>query len=70
MCCSEESTCDIVWAFRRPGNSAPLAPTRHAPNDPYVKEYFLAAVPEQGYHTDRYQIYGNRSRTWLLKPAS
>jgi len=24
--CIEESTCDIVGTFRRPGNSAPLAP--------------------------------------------
>jgi len=31
MCCFEESTCDIVGPFRRPGNCAHLIPPHYAP---------------------------------------
>jgi len=31
MYCIEDSTCDIVGTFRRPGNCAPLSPPRYAP---------------------------------------
>jgi len=32
MYCIEESACDIIWAFRRPGNLCPPFPHRYAPD--------------------------------------